>query len=136
MQKISERLVPLNMEGKCYFIYFTGKTYFDNDKNGKLVEKEVSYYLDENLNKFVLNYNKDFIEQFADEFSKKVEKLGKKVFIGPHSPEKEDVDGTFIMNNDKNTLGIWEKPSKEELLHYNYILDKQNKERNAIRLSY
>ena len=140
--KLNERLVPIANEGKQYFLYYTGNIYGDEDANGKLIEKEEVIYLDENFNKFMMNVKKDK----AGAVAVSGRKIGYDAFVGPHSPEIEtirEVQGpngkkvfkeVYVPNTDKTTAGIWEKASKDELLKYHRILEKQNNERHHSRL--
>lgn len=127
---LKERIIPIMNEGKQFFIYFTGNIIGDEDHNGKLIEKEETVYLDDNFNKFICNVNKDRAGNFAFD----ARKVGVKALVGPHSPEIETVDGKYVPNRDSNTVGIWEEPRKEDLVKYQSLLIKQNKERLQTRL--
>lgn len=128
--KLNERIIPISNEGNQFFIYFTGNTIGDESPKGEPIEKEELVYLDDNLNKFVCNINKDWAGKYASD----ARKMGINAFVGPHSPEIETVDGKYVPNKDSNCVGIWEKATKDELIKYHKILEKQNKERFYTRL--
>ena len=131
-KRTKERIIPISNEGNQFFIYYTGKTYMDEDIKGNKIEREEVFYLDENLNKFVMNGNKYMIrEKYIHE------KLSGpcNLVLGPHSPEIETYTGKYVPNTDSYTIGLWEKPSFEELMRYHRILEKQNEERVHTRLS-
>ena len=129
--KSKERIISIANEGKQYFIYFEGTTHYDEDRFGRPIEAENFTYLDSNFNKWILNIDKDESNRFLDYFKSK----GVDAFIGAHSPETETVDGEYVPNTNPNTVGIWIKPTKEELTKYHKVLEKQNKERQYIKLA-
>ena len=130
--KNNERIIPISNEGKQFFIYFTGNTYVDEDIKGNKIEREEVFYLDEDLNKFVMNGNRYMIKNKYIH-----EKLSGpcNLVLGPHSPEIETYTGKYVPNTESHTIGLWEKPSFEELMKYHRILEKQNEERAYFHLS-
>lgn len=126
-----ERIISIANEGKQYFIYFEGTTHYDEDRFGRPIESENFKYLDENLNKWILNIDKNEADRFLNYFKSK----GVDAFIGTHSPETENVYGEYVPNNNPDTVGIWEKASKDDLRHYQNLLAKQNKERQYTKLA-
>ena len=126
-----ERIISIANEGKQYFIYFEGTTHYDEDRFGRPIESENFKYLDENLNKWILNINKNEADRFLNHFKSK----GVDAFIGTHSPETENAYGEYVPNNNPDTVGIWEKASKDDLRHYQNLLAKQNKERQYTKLA-
>ena len=111
-----------SMEGKKFYIFMPGSTHYDENRFGNPVYKLDSYYLDEDFNKFIGNRNKNDIQKYAAE----LEKAGRKVVVGDHSPEIEDRYGDFVPNENPNTMGVWERPTKEQLEEYKSIIEKQN----------
>ncbi len=129
--KTKERIISIANEGKQYFIYFEGTTHYDEDRFGRAIEAENFLYLDENFNKWIRNIDKDESDRYLSFY--KANNFD--AFIGAHSPETENIHGDYVPNTNPNTVGIWTKPTKEELIKYHRVLEKQNKERQYIKLA-
>lgn len=142
MEKNNKRIVSIKNENKDFLIYFNGTNCYDENFYGMKSEREVIAYLDENLNTFVLNVDKRDAKEKLYSFLEK----GYPVFIGPHSPEVEDIkevklpNGKKIMqevmvpNTNPNTVGIWRVSTREEKSNYIRILQKQSEERMYLKL--
>lgn len=130
----NERLLPIDNEGKQYYIHFTSKIHGDENYRGKFIEALTFEYLDENFNKFIINVSKDSAEHYSNVIGEKAKENGREVFIGAHSPEIEDVNGDYVPNIDSNTVGIWEKATPTEIAFYKSMIDRQNEKQRAIRL--
>ena len=138
MEKNNKRIVNIYNEDKEFFIYFNGTNHYDENYYGKVIDKEATAYLDENLNTFVLNVDKKHANQKLFELLEK----GYPVFVGPHSPEIEEIRETElpngkkvmqevkVLNTDPNTVGIWRVSTREEKSNYVRLLEKQAKERS------
>lgn len=136
MLKNNERLISITgADGKNYFIYFTGTTHYDEDNFGRPVERENFQYLDENFNRWIFDGKREDIGRHYSVIDKMARQKGRTVFVGPHAPETETVDGDYVPNENDTTLGIWEKAEREEILKFKSLLIKQNKERQAIKLA-
>lgn len=138
----NKRIISIFNEDNQFLIYFDGTTYKDEDYYGNPIESENKVYLDENLNTFVLNADKEAANNILFSFLEK----GIPVFVGPHSPEVEGIrevklqNGKKIMqevmepNTNKKTVGIWRVSTKEEKSKYIRILQKQSEERMHSKL--
>lgn len=130
----SERLVAIDNEGKQYYIHFASKLHVDENRRGELIEVETFDYLDENFNRFIINISNDRVEHFAKVIGEKAKEQGREIFVGAHSPEIEDVNGDYVPNTDPNTVGIWEKATNAELVHFQSMLNSQNRMKKSIKL--
>ena len=140
---LKERIISVENEGQLFFIYYDGKTHYDEDCYGNKIETENTVYLDENLNTWELNVGKSYVDKMIAE---KLEQ-GVPAFKGPHSPEipvlvtVTDENGKkyqverMVPNTDPNTVGIWRLSTKEEKEKYTRILLKQNAERVSLKLA-
>lgn len=111
-------------ETKTFYQYEPGTESLDENYVGRTVYVKDFVFLDENFNKFIGNRNKNDIIGFYEELTK----AGRNVIIGDHSPEIEDRYGDYVLNENPNTLGIWERPTKEELENYKSIIERQKEE--------
>ena len=142
-EKLGERIIPINNEGKDFLIYFDGTTYYDEDYYGNKIEKENSLILDEDLNTWCLNVAKGDAKATAARVSKE---NGIKTMIGPKSPETEVVKevkeetGKIIFKevmvpNTRDEVGIWKVSTEKEKQKYRALLDKQARQSKSTRLA-
>lgn len=117
------------LDGKKYYIYVPGTTHYDEDRFGNPKYVYDMYYLDSKFNKFIMQTDKDDIEKFADKYKK----AGNDVFVGPHAPETEDINGDYVPFTNPNLRGIWERPTKEQLLTYKEIIKRDREEEKNIK---
>lgn len=110
-----------SLDEKKYYLFIPGTTHYDENKFGNPVYVPDFYYLDEKFNRFLGNRNTKDVEEYV----KKLNKKGLDVFVGPHSPEKEDQNGDFIPYQDPNLKGVWKRPTNVEVEIYNNILEEQ-----------
>ena len=114
-----------SIEEKEYYIYIPGTTHYDEDRFGNPVFVKDYYYLDEEFNRLVMQCDISNVNEFADKFLSD----GKDVVVGSCAPFYETRHGDFTPYSNPNVKGIWERPTKEQLLKYRTILDgqKENK---------
>ena len=122
---MEKRIVKIySEEGKKFYIYYDGTTHYDEVK-GKPVRVPSFCYLDEDFSKLLRVSKKEYVNQEA----KLLKSKGLNVVVGPTIPEIETVDGDFIPNNDKTTLGIWELATDLEKEKYNLLITRQEAEK-------
>lgn len=120
-----------SLDEKKFYIFIPGSEHLDQNYVGRNVFVKDFYYLDENFNKFIGNRRTDMVESEA----KRLEELGFDVFVGPCSPEIEDENGDFVPNESKDTKGIWQKATKEELAKYRSIIKAQSEAKKTKKLA-
>lgn len=117
------------LDSKKYYIYMPGTTHYDEDRFGNPMYAYDMYYLDSKFNKFIMQYDEDGIEEFVNKFKD----AGKDVFVGPHAPETEDVNGDYVPFKNPKLKGIWERPTKEELDTYKAIIKGDREEEKKVK---
>lgn len=110
-----------SLDNKDYYIYMPGTTHYDEDRFGNPIYVKDYYYLDEKFNKFIMQCDKSNVEEFVT----KLKETGRNVVVGEHAPLKETRHGDFVLYTNPNIKGIWERPTKEQLLNYKKILEEQ-----------
>jgi hypothetical protein len=112
-----------SVENEVYYVYIPGTEHLSKDRFGNPVFKKDPWcYLDSKFNKFINSVSKERAESFAEE----QRKLGKDYIVGPRAPETIDVNGDFVPNT-KDELGIWERPTEDQINYFNSLLNKQTK---------
>ena len=96
---------------KEYYVYIPGTTHYKSDEHGNPRYVYDCYYLDDNFNKFIKDFDSEIVHVVAAEFIKS----GRDVIVGNCDPDKP--------NSSKK--GIWEKPTDEEIDNYKRILEGQ-----------
>lgn len=123
-----ERIEKIENDGKQFYAYYDGKSFYDEDESGKEINGEGPTILDDSFNIHYMDVNK---EQ-AEDLKTKLLLVGKPAFIGPHSPvklvyDREDKREIYVPNDDPNTVGIWFVTFIEEKAEYQELLDVQKK---------
>ena len=111
---------------KDYYIYSPG-TFHMEERFGKKYKVQDIIYLDEHLNKYICAYSPMYDEKTNTEYDvryKKMKDENRDIFIGAPAPEIEDENGEFVPNKDMSKLGIWERPTDEEINLFSYLLNR------------
>ena len=126
-----ERIVELENDGKQFYAYYDGKSFYDEDESGKEINGEGPTFLDDDFNIHYMDVSKDRAKEIKTDLLIK----GKPAIIGPHSPvklvyDKADKREIYVPNDDPNTVGIWFLTSIDEKCEYQELLDYQKKNKS------
>lgn len=105
---------------KEYYVYIPGTTHYKNDEHGNPRYVYDCYYLDNSFNKFIKDFDSNYVNIVAAEFIKS----GRDVIVGACDPDEPN----------SSRKGIWERPTEDEVNNYKRILESQ-KEKQVKKLA-